>query len=374
MPVVFPGGLRVVFFAFGCLALCAFAQDPEGYARVAPSALAKPAEHAGRPIVVEVQFDYATRFGTSIEVVGSDLRFLVAPAPLAAELDRLGDGEVKNCDVWGRLVRSSGDWVFNVEGLRKLPEDLERLQASRLALAADDVDGLTALLAHWRDRVDRLGLADPALLAEIEELPLEILHARERSLRREPAAIESWLALARDVHDQYSDREWARRLGRTCLEIEPDNAAATAFLRELCYVEYRGEWLFADEYRLLLGFELYSASEGEEPAWVPSSRIPFLKAVASHRAKSYVSKRNDALDYGQLAGRGQVELGMHKDEVLAAVGFPLEVDFLRSDERNLELWEFGAIQVYLCSEPGDTVEVDPTAQVFRLVRDGKVIE
>lgn len=351
------------------LALTAYAQE---YTRVEPAQLRKPETLVNQRIQVEVQFDYETRFGLTIHAHDNGLLFKVAGAELAAKLDALGDENARNCDVRGRIVKLAGEFSFNIEGLEKLPEDIERFHLERAGVDEADAPGLVKLLQRWRLRVEARNIKDEQLLSELAELPGQILSAREAALQRTTDDLPRWLELARDVHSQTGDRVWARNLARVALEITPDHPEAHTLLAELCYVRYQGVWLFEEEYKQAQGFELYQPDPSRPAVWVPSSRVAFLEAVAAQRAAGYPSKRSHPESYPELIESGRIAVGMNKLELIAALGFPDEVDFLRQDERNLELWRYDRAQslaVYLCSDPGEPRAVDASAAVFRFDLD-----
>ncbi len=360
-----------------CCLLMGVSASAQEYTRVELEQLKQPEALENQRIKVEVRFDYQTRFGLNIYAHDLELTFKVAGAELAAKLDALGDENAKNCDVRGRITKLGGEWSFNIEGLEKLPEDIERFGRERSAVPDTDVEGLQALLAHWQQRVKARNISDVELLAGLAELPVQILQARENALQRTAPDLPLWLELARDVHSQTGDRVWARELARVPLEIEPEHAEAHALLEQLCYVRYQGVWLFEEEYKQAQGFVLYQPDTNRPAVWVPSRRIAFLQAVAEHERAGYLSKRTNTEGFAELVESGRIALGMNKTELIAALGFPDEVDFLRHDERNLELWRFERTQelaIYLCSDSGESRSVDATATVFRFDLNGTPYE
>lgn len=223
----------------------------------------------------------------------------------------------------GRADRVEGRLVLVVEAVRRLDDDVARLQ-QLAAQAGRDADRLYALardaqrLAQKYDDNDLVQLAGQLSRQELE-------------LRREglaPDAHEEWLALAARYHG-LGDRTTAiailSHVETSGAEAGPHQRQAAARLAELGAVRTRAGWVTYERFKTDEGF-LQRTVDGRA-RWLtrPQAELEDVMTAERKLRADVVEPRTQPVQHGQNAAGGKLERGQFMQEARLAGGAPVSV-------------------------------------------------
>lgn len=247
-------------------------------------------------------------------------------------------GEFKDNDnirVFGYLTTVQRRQVFLVKDIQKRDDDVKlfRQQIDTLTKAGD-MQGLYKLGGE----IESEGQASKKMTT-FQPIAREAYRAgmalKEKDAKPDDAAV--WIALAGDYLRLLGDRQAA--LDRLRKAVKPGDAPQSAdvvkMLQDLRAVLYGGENVLFEEMKRREGFV------EREGKWVLKERAEFDDIVEQQRVNKIRPRKQFLPEYfAEVARSGSVELGMTKQEVAQAIGFPDEVDRARSSNDVYDMWVY----------------------------------
>ncbi len=268
--------------------------------------------------------------GITFQLAGSTINFQAFGADVGDTLHAFDEGD--NVRVFGHMGRESGRRIFHVRAIAALKSDLEqaRDQIAR-ARSAGDHATLEALGQRLRDEASASGdpavraLALEALAAALELEELEIL----------PDDLEAKLAHAAKRLQMLGDRSGA--LTRLAPLIDAGlvtEERARPLLEAIRAVRYGDAWVLDEVRKEREGLERHGGR------WVPRARALLLRKVDDRLTGQRQNPRAGRPPgiFAEAAAAKTVLLGMNKQEVVRALGFPDAVDRYRSGPDVIEQW------------------------------------
>lgn len=247
-------------------------------------------------------------------------------------LDIKGIGEGNNVSVYGWMSKDGRQ--FNVMNIEKLNDDATLF---RDRIAALEKAGDAAELFKLGEKIRAEGAAMrkkdvfEAIAKEAERAAIGI---KERSAKPDDA--QAWISLCDDYMRLLGDRQGA--LERLVKAMKPGEQVPPPEVKkrldQLNAIYYGGEYILFEEMKRKEGFIERNGK------WVLRERGDF-EASVQNRLRSRTNVRRLLPDYyRQVASNGSTELGMTKEEVSQALGFPDDVDRIRQGNDTFDAWNY----------------------------------
>jgi hypothetical protein len=276
----------------------------------------------------------------------------------AGVLDALGIREGGNITAYGYVTAfppAPGKYLYVLNiAPRKEDKELFRGQIAELEKA-----GAMADLYRLGEKIEAQGatLKQAAVYKPIARDAYRAgIGLKERSIRPEDAA--GWIAVAGDYMKLLGDRQGA--LDRLVKAIPPGGPVppeVARMLQDLNAVTYGGQWMLFEKMKEAEGFVL------RDGAWIRKEQAQFEDIIAQQRKTPVRTRsRGNLPEYFQKAaaqgGPQNVLLGMTKEELAQAIGFPAEIDRERKGADVYDMWTYDGLgSYYFETIPGQTCEL-----------------
>ncbi|HVY61820.1 MAG TPA: hypothetical protein VHF22_09215 [Planctomycetota bacterium] len=277
----------------------------------------------------------------------------------AGVLDALGIKEGGNITAYGYVTTfppAPGKYLYVLNiAPRREDKELFREQIGKLE-AAGDMAGLYAL----GEKIEAQGkiLKQAASYKPIaQEAYRAGIGLKERALKPDDA--QGWISVAADDLRLLGDRQAA--LDRLVKAIPPGGATpppeVARMLQDVNAVTYGGQWMLFEKMKEAEGFIL------RDGAWVRKEQAQFEDIIAQQRKLPIRPRSQGNLPefYQRAAAQGGVQnvlLGMTKEEVAQAIGFPAEIDRERKGADVYDMWTYDSFgPFYFETLPGRTCEL-----------------
>ena len=164
--------------------------------------------------------------------------------------------------------------------------------------------------------------------------------------RLDPQDVTSRLAELRSVHEVLRDREFIMKRLSAMENRFPEADEIRAYLIGLDCRKFRGEWITYDQFKRQQGYTRY------RKRWVTRVEKDFLETIEAFRKRRDppILRRRLPREYELLASRGEAAIGMTRQEVHTAMGFPDRVFRWPIQGVDYDLWVFGDQYYYFLDE------------------------
>lgn len=239
-------------------------------------------------------------------------------------------GKKSRVQMFGQTKAVEGRVVFLVESVRRIEDDVSRLQGL-VARVSSDPDGLKALADQAKALAERFEDAD--LLSLYTQIVRQELDLRRE--RTQPQAFPQWLTLAERyaaLNDQTMAITIYSHVEGNAEPAERDQARQR--LKALGAVSTHEGWIPYARYKTEEGF-IERAEEDGRTRWVRKEEAEFDDAMAAERklqAGTIVVVRANAVQHGTAASAGRLERGQTLAEARVAGGQPVAVFHRRAPD------------------------------------------
>ena len=295
--------------------------------------------------------------GDQLIVLGNDDVPFVLDTKLV-QTDVVGSLQLTRFDnirAFGYLVANKAPqkgFTFLVKAINKRDDDLRLFRAD---IANLDKAGDMAGLFKLGEKIEAQGtlLKQPAPYRVVaREAYRAAVGLKEKALKPEDAA--GWIALAGDYLKLLGDRQAAlERLKKAIPPGGQPSPEAQAMLNELGASSYGGQWVLYEEMKQKQGFKERNGQ------WVRQELADF-EAVIDAQVQKPVHNRAKFLAgfFQDAASKGSVLLGMNKEELAQAIGFPDDIERERRGTSVYDMWTYeGRGAYYFETLPGGSCEL-----------------
>ncbi len=282
---------------------------------------------------------YKELVDTRLHLYDCDVSFLVEDDMIFRQL--LGLRAKRDNILLRGVVKSvDGETVVEVQKLEKAPTDLELLAAQLDQLEADNASDKGDAVFELALKMQRAGSDqnEPELLTLARRAFTQSLTAEVSA-----DALEARLRRVRKMHDLVRDDAFTRDI-LVALMNDRSTAAVTAALQAIECREYLGEWVTYSEFKRKEGlFE-------HDGRWVSRHERHLLETIASIPKDSLLNvqlvRRRTQKEYILMAEKGKTEVGMGREEVCLALGFPTYVLRRAHLGKEFDQWRYPSLYCY----------------------------
>ncbi len=289
---------------------------------------------------VRVTGKYRELIDDQLHLFDCDLTFTLEKAHQQALLDFTPKKD--NLTLEGRIERSIDGIAVRVDRLARAPGDLE--------LFTHELDGMLEAMPRpapprFIDLGRRIAEARSAGGDErLLTLSRKAFTAAVETLSADADALTETLAVVDRIYTLSQDSALCRDLVQKIASSHGGDPALVSRLERWGCREYRGRWVTREEHRELEGFVLH---DGE---WMSPRERHYTEAL-----RIFSSKNRDAVallrnrterEYRSLAEKRSVVVGMNRQEVCLALGFPEFVYRKAHEGDEFDQWVYGESRYY----------------------------
>jgi len=304
---------------------------------------------------VAVSGKYKELVGTDVRLYDCELPFRIEHGELTRKLREL-QAQRDNVVIRGTVIAarpsqapqgtssSAGEDIsgparaelaVRVESLDRSASDVEVFELlldrrSPQRLAVPELEDLLR-----RITISHRRFPDVALIPHFRSAFLEYV---ERAQPRGGAAQTTALALLRDMHSTFGQKELTLELARRLMQDAAEPPQLAQLLSNIGCRKYKGQWLTYEDFKRQEGFVEH------EGAWVqPREKhlAELLRRLDEARQPLFIIRKRTDREYLLLAQKGSLEEGMKLEEVSLAIGFPERVERRMFEQKELTQWSYG---------------------------------
>ena len=294
---------------------------------------------------VEIVGKYRELIDDRLYLVDCPVPFVLENPALFAELVQF-TAKNTNLAVLGSVGARDGTLVIVTERIREASNDQELFEAELNELVSEatgDTREKAYELARRIVRATEMQRDDTLLPLAVSAFRFA-LAGGEKTETLTTAELSERTKKILQVHETLKDDGLARDLLVSLLNHVPDTAAVHTLLKDLNCRQYLGQWVTYREFKTQEGLVEYRGK------WVTTREKHFsttMEKFDNHDTSNLrLLRRRTEKEYLLMAERGKVEIGMSREEVCLAFGFPDYVLRRSNQGKEFDQWAFGSKYYY----------------------------